>query len=53
MLQLPDMNEVRDAASHHSIALIGVIPLPPIMRQHDPIGMLADYRDELRIFCSG
>ena len=53
MLQLPDMNEVRDAASHHSIAFIGVIALPAVMCQHDPIGMLAYYGDEFGVFCSG
>lgn len=49
MPQLPDVNKKRHAASHHGIAFIRVIALPAIVRQHNPIGMMAYYRDEIRV----
>lgn len=47
MLQLPNVNEERHTASHHRIALIRVIALSSVVRQHDPISMPAYLGNEL------
>ena len=39
MPHLADVNEVRNTATHYCVPLIRVVPLPSIMRKHDPVSM--------------
>ena len=49
MLHLSDMDESRYPRSHHSIALIRIIPLPGIVGQRDPVSMLTDDRKKVDV----
>ena len=53
MLQTPNVDDERHAASHDRIALVRVIALPGIVRKRYPIDMFADRRNEFRVECGG
>jgi hypothetical protein len=49
VLQASDVNEMRDATHHDRIALLGDIALTCIVRQEEPVIMLAYQREYFRV----